>query len=487
MSRRVLIYSLLIGLMAIMLVACSAPDTGAEEQVSELEAQIADLQGQLEAAQDDTTVTELEEQLADLQAQLEAAQEEPMEEEEASGEEPVTLTYLTDDSEVSRSYAEALANAYMELHPNVTIQIEFRPQGGEGDNVVKTRLATGEMTDLFFYNSGSLLQALQPGGTLVDLSGEPFIDNISDAFLPAVSQGDGIYGVPTGTAMGGGVLYNKAIYAELGLSVPTTWDEFVANNEAIAEAGITPVIATFGDTWTSQLFFLADYYNVEQEIPDFAELYTSNQLKIADTPAALAGFEHVQQGYDDGWWQEGYATATFAQGLEMLANGEGAHYPMLSFALPTITENNPDKIDDIGFFAVPGNDAATNGATIWMPAGTYIPLTTENVDAAKEFLAFIASTEGTDAVTAVVEPGGPYLIKGATLPDTVLPAVKDIAAYIDSGNAGPALEFVSPLKGPSLEQILVAVGSGQMDAVTGAENYDIDVEQQALQLGLPGW
>jgi raffinose/stachyose/melibiose transport system substrate-binding protein len=160
---------------------------------------------------------------------------------------------------------------------------------------------------------------------------------------------------------------------------------------------------------------------------------------------------------------------------------------MLSFALPTIAENNPDKIDDIGFFAVPGNDASTNGATIWMPAGTYIPLTTENVEAAKDFLAFIASVEGTEALTAAVEPGGPYLIEGATLPDTVVPAVKDINEYIQSGNAGPALEFVSPLKGPSLEQILVAVGSGQMDAVTGAGNYDIDVEQQALQLGLLGW
>mgnify|MGYP003406995528 CR=1 FL=1 len=126
-------------------------------------------------------------------------------------------------------------------------------------------------------------------------------------------------------------------------------------------------------------------------------------------------------------------------------------------------------------------------ATIWMPAATYIPKTSEHIEEAKDFLAFIASTAGADTLTAAVAPTGPYMIKGATLPDDVLPAVKDIQAYIDAGKSGPALEFLSPIKGPSLEQICIAVGTGQMDAATGAADYDVDVEKQAQQLGLPGW
>jgi raffinose/stachyose/melibiose transport system substrate-binding protein len=128
-----------------------------------------------------------------------------------------------------------------------------------------------------------------------------------------------------------------------------------------------------------------------------------------------------------------------------------------------------------------------NGVTIWMPAATYIPKTTENLEVAKDFLAFIASPEGVAAITAVVAPQGPYLIKGTELPDDVLPAVKDLAAYIDAGNSGPALEFLSPVKGPSLERITVAVGTGQMTAEEAAAAYDEDVEKQAQQLGLPGW
>lgn len=450
--KKLLIPSLLI-LISLLLAACGTP--AAEPQ-----------------AASDTQAPAASEAPADAQPEAAA---------------PVTLTYLVDESQATQDTVNALVDAYQALHPNVTINIELRPGGTEGDNIVKTRLATDDMTDIFWYNSGSLLQALKPTETLVDLSAEPFIANVQEAFLPTVSQGGQVFGVPSGTAMGGGILYNKKIYQDLGLSVPTTWAEFGANNAKIKEAGITPVIQTYGDTWTSQLFVLADFYNVAQAVPTFADDYTANKAKYATTPAAMAGFTYLSEGFNDGWYQKDFATDKFDQGLNMLANGMGAHYPMLTFALPAIAANWPDKINDIGFFAQPGADAAKNGATIWMPAGTYIPKTTKNLDAAKDFLAFIASVEGVDAVNAKQQPAGPFMVKGSTLPDTVVPAVIDLAAYVDAGNNGPALEFVSPVKGPSLEQITVAVGSGQMTPEEAAATYDQDVEKQAKQLGLPGW
>ena len=184
----------------------------------------------------------------------------------------------------------------------MTIEIETHPGGTEGDNLVKTRLATGDMPDIFYYNSGSLLQALNPSDTLVDLKDEPFVANIQESYLPTVSANGGIYGVPTEGTLGGGILYNKKIYSDLGLQVPKTWAEFAANNEKIkADGNAAAVCATYGDTWTSQLFVLADYYNVEKAAPGFAEKYTANEAHYADTPAAQAGFQHLKEGFDKGW------------------------------------------------------------------------------------------------------------------------------------------------------------------------------------------
>jgi raffinose/stachyose/melibiose transport system substrate-binding protein len=66
-------------------------------------------------------------------------------------------------------------------------------------------------------------------------------------------------------------------------------------------------------------------------------------------------------------------------------------------------------------------------------------------------------------------------------------AIKEIQPYVDNGDVTPALEFLSPVKGPALEQITVEVGSGLRSAQRGAALYDQDVKKQAQQLGLEGW
>ena len=67
-------------------------------------------------------------------------------------------------------------------------------------------------------------------------------------------------------------------------------------------------------------------------------------------------------------------------------------------------------------------------------------------------------------------------------------AVSDLMPYFEKeGGTAPALEFLSPIKGPALEQITVEVGSGIRSAADAAKLYDEDVKKQAKQLGLPNW
>jgi raffinose/stachyose/melibiose transport system substrate-binding protein len=160
---------------------------------------------------------------------------------------------------------------------------------------------------------------------------------------------------------------------------------------------------------------------------------------------------------------------------------------MLTFAVTEIQNNYADNVNDVGFFAIPGNDANDAGMTTWLSASLYLPKSTERVAEAKQFLAFVASTKGCDAQTAAVGVTGPYFINGCTLPSDLAPAVKDLQAYFDQGLTFPALEFISPVKGPALEQITVQVGSGISSAAEGAALYDEDVKKQAKQLGLEGW
>src|SRR5918996_664936 len=133
--------------------------------------------------------------------------------------ESVELSFLADNAEPTVKQAEALIDAFQTENPNITIELETRPQGGEGDNVVKTRLSTQEMTDIFMYNSGSLFQALNPATQLTPLNDEPWVADLDDAFKPSVSVDDQVYGAPYGSAFGGGILYNRKVYEDLGLEV----------------------------------------------------------------------------------------------------------------------------------------------------------------------------------------------------------------------------------------------------------------------------
>lgn len=407
----------------------------------------------------------------------------------AAAHSATTLTVLIDGGPQTMGAMKALAADFTAKNPDIKIDIETRPGGAEGDNLIKTRLATGEMTDVFLYNAGSLFRALNAKKNLVDLTAEPSQANVLDVFKGVVSEEGRVYGVPVQTAMGGGVLYNKKVYARLKLQVPRTWAEFQKNNAAIkAGGGVAPVIQTFKDTWSSQLFVLGDFHNVATADPTFAERYTANKAKYASTPAALKSFQRQEEVFKAGYLNKDYATAKYEDGLRMIAKGEGAHYPMLTFAIGGIAVSHKDNIGDVGFFALPGDNAAQNGVTVWMPPGLYIPKSSEHIAEAKKFVAFVASVDGCNAQTRGAGAQGPYMVKGCDLPASVPPAVTDLVSYFKPGaKSTPALEYLSPVKGPSLEQITVEVGSGIRKPADAAALYDEDVRKQAMQLSLPGW
>lgn len=408
----------------------------------------------------------------------------------AAGATKASITFLVDNSPASVQPAQALATAFMAKNPGIKVSITTRPGGTDGDNLIKTRLATGSMPDVFLYNSGSLFQQISPARFLQPLPSN-ITAKVKPTYYPQVSVGGKVYGVPFGTAFGGGVLYNRPIFAKLKLSVPTTWAQFIADAQKIKASGVPPVIQTYGgtDTWTSQLLVLGDYHNVAATDPSFAAKYTANKAKFATTPAALEGFQHLQQIHDLGLENQDYASATNVQGLKDVATGAGAMYPMLSAVVGTIQQNNPSDVNNVGFFAIPGPSAATDGLTTWAPAGLYIPASTKgaNLTAVEQFLAFVATPAACAIQTKANPPTGPYLVDGCTLPASVAQVTKDVSAYYDANKQSPALEFLSPVKGPNLENFTVEVGSGIVSATKGAALYDQDVTKQAQQLGLKGW
>lgn len=401
----------------------------------------------------------------------------------AAGDELVVITMLIDNGQALEGF-NAVAKA-AEEKLGIKIELEVRPGGNEGENIVKTRLATGDMADICLYNSGSLFQALNPSEFFVDLSNEPFMDRLDETYKNTVSENGAVYGVPYSSTQAGAWLYNKQIYADLGLEVPQTWDALLENAKVIQAAGIDPIIGSYKDAWTSQLIFLGDHYNVLQEEPNFPEEYTAGRAKYATTPVALRSWEKLYSS--NPYLNKDYLATTYDMALEKLVFGEGAMYPMLTQALSYIYELYPEEIDNIGVFGQPGDGPGKPGLTVWMPASMYINKDSEHVELIKDFYEFYISDEAVAIYSEKIKPDGPYAIKGVEFPEGTYSGVLEMVPYFDAGRTAPALEFQSPVKGSSAEQITVQCGANLNTARECAESYDKDVRKQAIQLGLPGW
>ena len=251
----------------------------------------------------------------------------------------------------------------------VKIKVETHPSGYDGDNLIKTRLASGDIPDLIAYNSGALLKALNPSEYFIDISDEEFSQNLDDTYKSSVSVDGATYGIPFNSTQAGAVVYNKEMYEKYNLEVPKTWDEFLSNCDELKENGEAAVLGTFADSWTSQVTFLGDCYNLLEEAPEFIEELEAGKAKFASTPVALRGFEKTADLTE--YFNADYLATTYDDGCDMMANGEAAHWIILTQALSNIYELYGDDVNKLGVFGVPRDDADNVGLTLWMPTSIY--------------------------------------------------------------------------------------------------------------------
>ena len=125
-------------------------------------------------------------------------------------------------------------------------------------------LASSNPPDIFYSWEGGRAAEIIANGFAADLSSYYEKYGWSDTLVPAgvsLATFDGKqYFVPT--EVGASVVwYRTDLYEQLGLSVPTTWDELMANAEAAKAAGLTPFQLTNQKKWPSQFMWSAMLVN----------------------------------------------------------------------------------------------------------------------------------------------------------------------------------------------------------------------------------
>jgi len=142
-----------------------------------------------------------------------------------------------------------LLAAFNQKYPN--IEIKFDPTNPPDYNAaLRLQLQSGIGPDLMYARSYDTGLQLFKDGYFADVTDLPGLTKVySDlARAPWADANGRSFAVPF-CAVSHGVYYNQDIFKKLGISVPTTWDQFLAVCKKIQAAGITPLANGLADQW----------------------------------------------------------------------------------------------------------------------------------------------------------------------------------------------------------------------------------------------
>ncbi len=307
----------------------------------------------------------------------------------------VTLTYMASQGWIKDAELE-LAQKF-EDQTGIHVDYQIIP-ADQYFNVLKTKLNSGEATDIFGGQSGKtdLVVQYDVEKNAVDLTGEEWTQRMDPLSLDQVSLDGKVYGAEIWDTIASNyfvMVYNKKIFADLGISVPKTFDEFKAACDTIKAAGIVPVYEPIADGWHHVLWFPMIGPRFEEVQPGLAAELNANQTTFADDATMLTAMQQLNELYQSNDFGDNAMSDTYADANKMLASGTYA-MALTTLTAPISIEKDyaPAKADDFGFFPIP---LADNTLAPAHPAGPskFIYSGSKHVAEAKQYLTFLMQPE----------------------------------------------------------------------------------------------
>lgn len=312
---------------------------------------------------------------------------------EGTAEKAATVNYFSGRVETVSWEEEKIAE-FERLHPDINVEFEFQK---DASNVIKVKLASGEVPDI----TTVVNQEFIDQGIFADISDAPFWDRI----LPSVKdlctdlKTGRQYKVAANVTMGG-LFYNKEVFKELGLSDAQTWDEFVANLEAIKAAypDMTPMFLGGKDSWTLGHFVEFWAHGIVKQdlgIPGSRRAFLENDVTWDAANGIMENFaEALLELKRKGLINDDAVTASYDNQKEAFANGEAAVINQGMWVVGDIVKINPDMEDNIGFGPFPSVVDGYEPMVLSAEDSVYaISADTEYMDEVMTFLEFMFSPE----------------------------------------------------------------------------------------------
>lgn len=362
---------------------------------------------------------------------------------------PVTLRVLIHQNPPMVEFIEEFNARFTEANPNITVDLSV-VNANDLATVTQTRLSAGDIDVIDIFGFSNSVQPYMSGATppnwqvmieaglLLDLTDQPFLANYDPVSIQdSGTYNDTVYAINLGRVVYSGIYYNKDMFTEFGVEVPTTWDELVAACEVFTAEGIGCMTAGGADGWP---IFVGAYGLLGSLFPDqaaYVEGLWTGDIKFNDEQSMVM-WERMQV-YARDMMERGASGIPGDAAPGRFASGAVAMFPGGSWYASAIESAEPDF--DWGYMPFPGSDVVEDNQG-WFgkyDQGWAVAAGSPNIEAALLYLEAFSEPENYQAFVDAVGfiPTQPT----ATLNTKI---GGEIAKYLDNFRVGYEQYWVAP-------------------------------------------
>ena len=316
----------------------------------------------------------------------------------ALAEEQVTLTFwcsYNDADENDTTGATMIKDSvakFEETHPNVKIDVINTADGDDYLTKVTAELSAGKAPDLFRTWLTGRLEPFVKGGYVLPMNdlvagSEVLSNHVSDASKGYSSYGDDtFYAIPM-IASAEIIYYNKAIFEECGVTVPTTLAEFYTICDTLQEKGYTPIAMGAADAWFSAIPFMTIFQRMDDSDAIYNAVCVSKETKFDDELFVKASEEYMKIAK---YFNSNATSASTGEAEAMFQNGEAAMIFDGTWSTAGMANALGEKV---GCFNLPGEDGPSTEFLMNYDEGYSIGANTQHPDLCIEFYEILFGQE----------------------------------------------------------------------------------------------
>jgi len=288
---------------------------------------------------------------------------------------------------------ETINTEFKAANPGVDIAVESYPDQPWQEKV-KIYVAAKQLPDINKYWSFPGMFKPLIDANMVQPLDKPAFDKLG--YLPGALDSNvfngKLYGLPL-TADCWVVYYNKKLFKDAGVAIPTTVEDLIASAAKFKAKGIIPVVTDGKDAWPLVITF----DNLAQRISgDFTKTKAALERKAKFTdPAFVQAATILQKMATTGVFADDLMVSDYGASRNLFGQGKAAMYFMGTWEVGLAADANfsqefRDNVDAFKFPVLKNGKGKVDDLMAWYGGNIFVNATGKNHDVGVKYLTYLA-------------------------------------------------------------------------------------------------